>query len=179
VQQAAVQQPRSHTHTIVTLWVFVAVSLLEAVLLWIAIKARGGWTYIATIPFVNLRQLVSLALAGITVIGSGIVGYLSGVWPPEYMVHAVLFAVTVWMGIDVAQYWIKRKTTDPTIASTQNVMAAQAIAGAEVNALTARAVADPGARQPVPGRTAEIPVPPASNTASNAPLPAVDERGDD
>jgi len=38
----------------------------------------------------------------------------------------------------VAQYWIKRKTVDPTLASTQNVMAAQQAAGMTVDARAAR-----------------------------------------
>ena len=149
VQQATVAQP-SHSHTIITMWVFVATSLVEAVAIAVLVYARGGWTYIATIPFVNLRQLTSLILAAVTIIGTGTIGYLSGVWPPEYIFHGALVALSVWMGFDVGAYWIKRATTDPTIASTQNVMAAQAATGQRVDARDARAAADPGARQPVP-----------------------------
>jgi hypothetical protein len=137
VQQAAIQQP-SHSHTTVALWVLVGLVLVESVALWITIKARGGWTYIATIPFVNLRQLVSLVLAILTIIGTGLVGYLSGVWPPEHVYEGALLAISVWMGIDVAQYLIKRKTVDPTLASAQNVMAAQQAAGVPVDARIAR-----------------------------------------
>lgn len=177
VQQAAVEQPKSHNHIVVGLWFFVALSIVEAVVIWIVTKARGGWTYIATIPFVNLRQLASLILAAVTVVGTGIVGYLSGVWPPEYVFHGALFAVSVWMGLDVSQYWIKRSTTDPMISSTQNVMAAQAASGNRVDALTARSIADPNARQPVP--TDEHPMPLAdANAAKSSPRPAVTDHDD-
>lgn len=171
VQQATVPQP-SHSHTVIALCVFVAVALVEALVIWVTVKARGGWAYIATIPFVNLRQLVSLVLAVLTVVGSGIVGYLSGVWPPEYLMDSVLIAVSVWMSIDVAQYWIKRKTTDTNIPSTQNMMAAQAASGVEVSALTARNVANPTSRQPIPGATAEMAVP-----ASDRPDLGVPDKG--
>lgn len=159
VQAAAVQQP-SHSHTVIALWVFVAIAIVEAVAIWMTVKARGGWAYIATIPFVNLRQLVSLLLGVLTVVGSGIVGYLSGVWPPEEVLNSVLIALSVWMSIDVAQYWIKRKTTDAAIPSTQNMMAAQAASGVQVDARTARDAAAPTARQPIPGQTAEMPAAP-------------------
>lgn len=170
VTQATVQQP-SHSHTVVTLWVLVGVVLVETAFLWITIKARGGWSYIATIPFVNLRQLVSLVLAILTVVGSGIVGYLSGVWPPEYLVDSVLLALSVWMSIDVAQYWIKRKTTDASIPSTQNMMAAQAAAGVDVHARSAREIAAPGQRQNIPGQTTEMAVEPTATTRPDLGVP--------
>lgn len=163
VQQATVAQP-SHSHTVIALWVVVGLVLVETVALWVTIKARGGWAYIATIPFVNLRQLVSLVLAVVTVVGTGMVGYFSGVWPPEYVLFAVLAAISTWMGLDIWQYRIKRNTTDASIPSTQNLMAAQAVAGVDVDARTARQAASPTARQPIPGETTEMPsvAPPVS-----------------
>ena len=156
IRQATVQQP-DHSHAVIAMWVFVGVALIEGLLLWITYKARGGWAYVATIPFVNLRQLVSLSLAVVTVVGAGIVGYLSGVWPPEYLIDSTLLALTAWMGLDVGMYWVKRKTTDASIPSTQNIMAAQAASGGDVDARSARAAK-------VATLTAEMPVP-------NAPLP--------
>lgn len=175
VQPATIAQP-SHSHTVIALWVLVALAIIEAAIIWITVKARGGWTYIATIPFVNLRQLVSLVLAVVTVIGTGLVGYFSGVWPPEHVYEGALIAISAWMSIDVAQYWVKRKTTDSTIPSTQNVMAAQAAAGVQVDARVARDATAPTARQPIPGKTAEMPTPivvpvPATDAASVAPRP--------
>lgn len=185
VTQAAVIQPKEHNHVIIALWTFVAIALAEAVALWILVKARGGWAYIATIPFVNLRQLFSLVLAAITIIGTGVIGYLAGVWPPEYVFQGALIALSVWMGIDVAQYGIKRLSTKPDLPSTQNIMAAQAAAGVEVDARTARAVADPMARQSIPGQmsagqaasgTTANPSPNAADIAAASPRPSL---GDD
>jgi len=156
VQQATIAQPKDHNHVLIALWAVVGGLVIETVVLAILIKARGGWAYVATIPLVNLRQLVSIALAVVTVIGTGIVGYLSGVWPPEYVLEYVLFALTIWMGIDVAQFWIKRKTTDNTIQSTQNIMAAQAAGGVQVDAQAARNQAAPESRQSIPGQTTEM-----------------------
>lgn len=168
VTAPAVVQPKSHNHVIIALWVFVGISIVEAVVIWILTKARGGWEYIATIPFVNLRQLASLIMAAVTIVGTGIIGFLAGVWPPEYIFHGALIAISVWMGIDVAQYGIKRLSTNPDLPSTQNIMAAQAAAGVPINARDARAAADPTVRQSVPGQTAEQPVPPPAPLMDSA-----------
>src|SRR3954469_12582038 len=112
VQQATVAQPKDHNHILIALWAVVGGLVIETVVLLILIRARGGWGYVATIPLTNLRQIVSIALAVVTVIGTGIVGYLSGVWPPEYVLEYVLISLTLWMGLDVTQFLIKRKTTD-------------------------------------------------------------------
>ena len=171
VQRATVVEP-SHNHTVIALWVMIGLSVVEAVVIWITVKARGGWAYIATIPFVNLRQLVSLVLASVTIIGTGMVGYFSGVWPPEYIFFGSVAAISTWMGLDIWQYTVKRNTTDASIPSTQNIMAAQAASGTAVDARTARNVAAPTARQPIPGQTTEQPAP------SAPPIPTSHERGD-
>ena len=145
---------------------------IESVALWVTFKARGGWTYIATIPFVNLRQLVSLSLAVITVIGAGLDGYLSGVWPPEYIYEGALIALSAWMGLDLWQYSIKRKTTDPAIPSAQNIMAAQQASGGVVDARVARE-----ARDAIRGQTGEMPVPPTPTDIPPRPDLGVPDRG--
>jgi hypothetical protein len=182
VTQAAVIQPKAHNHVIVAMWALAAIALAEAIIIAVLTRARGGWAYIATIPFVNLRQLVSLGLAAVTVVGTGLIGFLAGVWPPEYIFNSALIGLSVWMGIDVAQYWIKRSTTDPALPSTQNIMAAQAAAGVEVDARTARLAADPQARQSIPGQmsadqaatgTAANPAPNAAAIAAASPRPTL------
>lgn len=156
VTQAAVVQPKQHSHILIAMWVAVAVALVEAVLLWITVKARGGWAYVATIPITNLRSLVAIALFAVAIVGTGVIGYLAGVWPPDHIFTPALTAVTVWAGIEVTGVWLKRVTTNENLPSTQNIMAAQAAIGLPVDARTAREAAAPQARQPVPGPAPEF-----------------------
>lgn len=154
VTSPAVTQPKSHNHVIVALWVFVALSIVEAFALLVTFKARGGWSYLATIPMTNLRSLAAIVMFVVAIVGTGLVGYLAGVWPPENIYDTTMYVLTIWSGIEVGAMWIKRKTGDDR-PSTQNVMAAQAAAGVQVDARAARDVADPATRVQVP--TAEFP----------------------
>ena len=143
VTQAAIQQPQ-YNHAIIALWALGAIVVAQAIVLWIMFKARGGWNYLATIPITNLRSLVAVGLFAITVVGTGLVGYFAGVWPPEYIYDSTLIAETTWAGIEVAAVWLKRRTTNPEIASNQNLQSG---------------VATQTATLPIPGKPA--PKPPA------------------
>lgn len=158
VQSATVEQP-THSHALVALWVLAALVLAEAVAIALMLRARGGWGYVATIPITNLRSITAIGLMVATVIGTGLVGYFAGVWPPDHVFTPTLTAITVWSGIEVTGVWLKRVTTDPSLPSTQNMMAAQAASGVAVDARDARVAAAPQARQPIPGEAAAVTLP--------------------
>src|SRR3954469_8602054 len=99
VQTATVAQP-THSHTVVTLWVLVAALVAETTVVAVLIRARGGWGYVATIPITNLRSLTAIGLMVVTIVGAGVVGYLSGVWPPEYVYSTTAYTLTIWAGIE-------------------------------------------------------------------------------
>ena len=108
VTQAAVVAP-SHSHQVVFLWVLGTLVIAEGIAIALMFYARGGWSHLDEIPVTQLRSLTAIILFGATVMGTGIIGYAAGVWPPEYVLDAILIAETTWAGIEVGAVWLKRR----------------------------------------------------------------------
>lgn len=170
VTRAAVVQPE-HSHAVVTMWALGVLVVAEALMIGLLLRKNGGLDFLAVVPITPLRSLVAILLFPAAVIGVGVIGYATGVWPPEYIMVIVMGALTAWSGIEVTGVWLKRRTTDKTMPTRQNIQsgiaAGPAIAPPAAPTSEMQVPADE-----VPVVPAQPAVPPALNAPAN-------ERGDD
>lgn len=139
---------------------------IEAVAILLLLYHKG-WDAIANVPTTNLRTLISIALFSMFNVSVITVGYLTGTYPPEFVIVWMESFICVAMGLDVLQYTAKRFTTDANIPSIQNV----------AGGITRGPAQSPPAPSPTPiVPPAVVPVVPALDSGpirDDAPSPAM------
>lgn len=108
------------SHSIFTA-LLIGVIALQFVAIITLIRHHGGWDFVANLPTTNLFLLGGNALFMFFNVALVLTGYSAHYWPPVDVILAIEGALLLNMGKDVTQYGVKRFSTNPDIASTQNV----------------------------------------------------------
>lgn len=107
-------------HHSYTLWGLIAIIVFQTIAIVLLISHKG-WAWISTAPTTNIRLLNGIAVFSLFNLSVVLVGYATHTYPPVDVILALEGAILLMCGLDVAQYGVKRWTTDPAVQSNQNV----------------------------------------------------------